>query len=118
MKVYIFVVKFQYIVKYTLHRKYYSLRKTVSTKFRLKKYGDANCFICSLSSHHELMCVTESGVARGASLEQGECNVLSVTAQLNGVLLSYLWPELQPWWKPNQYVFLHNPQKLFPLSSL
>lgn len=36
MKAYIFVVKFQYIVKYTLHGKYYSLRKTVITKFRLK----------------------------------------------------------------------------------
>lgn len=54
MKVYIFVVKFQYIVKHTLPRKYYSLRETVITKFRLKTYSNANCFIRSLNSRHKL----------------------------------------------------------------
>lgn len=32
MKVYIFVVKFQYIVKYTFHRKYYSLKENCKHK--------------------------------------------------------------------------------------
>lgn len=52
MQVYIFVVKFQYIIKHTLHRKYYSLRKTVITKFRLK--NTVLLTILSLNSHHKL----------------------------------------------------------------
>lgn len=52
MQVYIFVVKFQYIVKHTLHRKYYSLRKAVITKFRLK--NTVRLTALSLNSHHKL----------------------------------------------------------------
>lgn len=93
MKVYIFVLKMQYIVKYSLCTKYYSLRKIVITKFRnTVKQITLSGFWMAKENLDICLWLNQQWLDKLVPQSLGKYTMVSVAPQLNGMSLSYLWP--------------------------